>query len=141
MRRVAATLAAGLLAGAGLLSTAPAQAQAQTNIFELARLLNSGIATADCGAVSAGLAATGLTGPQTTRGELVAGLSKLVGDDSAVRLVAAPTINALGDRALECGAVKADPVTPASQAIALSSQLSSQAGLPELRNLLPALQL
>lgn len=139
MRRVAATLAAGLLAGAGLLSTAPAQAQ--TNIFELARLLNSGIATADCGAVSAGLAATGLTGPQTTRGELVASLSKLVGDDSAVRLVAAPTINALGDRALECGAVKADPVTPASQAIALSSQLSSQAGLPELRNLLPALQL
>lgn len=139
MRRVAATLAAGLLAGAGLLSIAPAQAQ--TNIFELARLLNSGIATADCGAVSAGLAATGLTGPQTTRGELVASLSKLVGDDSAVRLVAAPTINALGDRALECGAVKADPVTPASQAIALSSQLSSQAGLPELRNLLPALQL
>lgn len=139
MRRVAATLAAGLLAGAGLLSIAPAQAQ--TNIFELARLLNSGIATADCGAVSAGLAATGLTGPQTTRGELAAGLSKLVGDDSAVRLVAAPTINALGDRALECGAVKADPVTPASQAIALSSQLSSQAGLPELRNLLPALQL
>ena len=50
-------------------------------------------------------------------------------------------MNALGDRALECGVVKPDPVTPLNQAIAFASQLSSQAGLPELRNVLPALQL
>ena len=47
-------------------------------------------------------------------------------------------MNTLGDRALECGVVKPDQATPLSQAIAMSSQMSSQAGLPEIRNLLPA---
>ena len=46
---------------------------------------------------------------------------------------------ALGGRALACGIVKPDPVTPLDQAIEMSSKLSSQAGLPEARNLVAAL--
>lgn len=134
MRRTAPILAAGLITAA-----LAAPAQAQTNVLEIAKLVNGEIATADCGAVTAGLKATGLVGAETTRGELVTSLNKAVGDDSTLRLVAAPTINTIGDRALECGAVKPDPVTPLNQAVAFASQLSSQVGLPELRNLLPAL--
>ncbi|AWB84451.1 hypothetical protein [Corynebacterium liangguodongii] len=137
MHRIYSTLAAGAIAAAALLS--PGLAHAQTNVLELARVLNGGIATADCGAVFTGLTATGLVGPETTRGELVASLNKAVGDEASLRLVAAPTINTIGDRALECNVVKPDPVTPLGQAIDFASQLSSQAGLPELRNLLPAL--
>ena len=66
-------------------------------------------------------------------------VNKAVGEDAALRLVAAPTVNTLGDRALECGIVKPDEVTPLNQAIAMSSQMSSQAGLPEIRNVIPAL--
>ncbi|QPK82788.1 hypothetical protein G7Y29_07910 [Corynebacterium qintianiae] len=135
MRRLSAVLAAGLVSTAALSTPA----FAQTNVLEIAKVVNGGIATADCGTVSTGLKATGLVGAETTRGELVASLNKAVGQDSALRLVAAPTINTIGDRALECGVVKPDPVTPLNQAITFASQLSSQAGLPELRNLLPAL--
>ena len=139
MRRFSTTLAATFVAGAALLGATASPAQAQTNVLEIARLINGGIATADCGTVSLGLKATGLVGPETTRGELVNQLATTVGEDSALRLATAPTINAIGDRALECGVVKPDPITPLGQAIDFASQLSSQAGLPELRNLLAAL--
>lgn len=140
MRRLSTALAAGLVSAAALFSFSPAQAQT-ANVLEIAKLLNGGIATADCGAVSAGLKSTGLVGADTTRSQLVTNLTKAVGDDATLRLVSAPTINTIGDRALECGVVKPDPVTPLNQAITFASQLSSQAGLPELRNLLPAVQL
>ncbi|MCT1694730.1 hypothetical protein [Corynebacterium sanguinis] len=140
MRRLSTSLAAGFLSAATVVSVSPAHAQT-ANVVEIAKLVNGGIATADCGAVSTGLKSTGFVGPETTRGELVASLTKAVGDDATLRLVSASTINTIGDRALECGVVKPDPVTPLNQAIAFASQLSSQAGLPELRNVLPALQL
>lgn len=127
----AAALTVGLAAPAG----------AQTNLLGLISTINAGVETADCGALGAALRGIGLVDDTTTRGGLVEKLHKAAGDDASLKLISAPTINAVGDRALECKIVKADPVTPANQAVALSSQLSSQAGLPEIRNLLPALGL
>ena len=138
MRRIIATAAAGLIA---LTTLAAPTAQAQNaDTLALVAALNGNIKTMDCRALGLLLNGVGLVSPETTRGELVANTHKLVGDDAGLRLASAPTINTLGDRALECGLVKADPVTPIDQAIAASSQMSSQAGIPEIRNLLPALQ-
>ncbi|WP_257162130.1 hypothetical protein [Corynebacterium cystitidis] len=134
--RIAAATAATALA-IGL----AAPASAQTNVLSLINTINSGIETVDCGTLEAGLRGVGLIDDNTTRSELVKDLNNLVGDDASIKLISAPTINTVGDRALECNIVKADPVTPVDQAIAFSSQMSSQAGLPEIRNLLPVLGL
>ena len=136
MKRITTALVAGALAVSAL--AAPATANAQTNYVELVRVLNGNVKTMDCNALRTVVRGTGLAGENTTRSEFVGNVNKAVGQDAAIRLVAAPTINTLGDRALECGIVKADEVTPLNQAVAMSSQLSSQAGLPEVRNLLPA---
>ena len=134
MRRITAALAAGLIAVTGFAGTAtPAKAQT----LELVRLLNGNIATANCDSLRTGLTATRMVNKDTTRSQLVMNLNTVVGDDAALRLVSASTVGAVADRALECGIVKPDPVTPQSQAIEFVSQLSSRAGLPELRNLLP----
>ena len=137
MRRISSALAAGLIATAAFASTA-APAQAQT--VELIKLLNGNIATANCDALRAGLTATRMAGPDTTRSELVANLNAVVGQDATLRLASAATIAALSDRALECGIVKADPATPLDQLLAVSSQLSSQANLPDIRTYIDALR-
>ncbi|WP_342318194.1 hypothetical protein [Corynebacterium mayonis] len=137
MRRITTIIAAGFITAAAI--TTPAQAQ--TNYLELLKVVNSNVAAADCNTLGAALRATGLVKENTTRSGLVTSLNRAVGEDASLRLLAAGTINAAGDRALECGIVKPDPVTPQSQAIEMSSKLSSQAGLPEIRNLLPALGL
>ncbi|WP_290341568.1 hypothetical protein [Corynebacterium auris] len=136
MRRIAPTLAAGLVAAAAL----AAPAQAQPTYFELLKTINGNVATADCNVLGTALRATGFVTADTTRSGLVASLNKAIGDDSALRLAASGTISAVGDRALECGVVKPDPETPIDQALKLSSQLSSQAGLPQIRDLVPALR-
>ena len=137
MRRISSALAAGLIATAAFASSA-APAQAQT--VELIKLLNGNIATANCDALRAGLTATRMAGPDTTRSELVANLNAAIGQDATLRLASAATIAALGDRALECGIVKADPATPLDQLLAVSSQLSSQANLPDIRTYIDALR-
>ena len=135
MKRITTALVAGALAFGAL----AAPANAQTNYGELLRVLNGNVKTMDCNALRTVVRGAGLAGENTTRSEFVGNVNKAVGEDAALRLVAAPTVNTLGDRALECGVVKPDEVTPLNQAIAMSSQMSSQAGLPEIRNLIPAL--
>lgn len=134
--RRTALAAAGVLVATSLIS--PATAGADTNYVELVRVLNGNVKTMDCNALRTVVRGTGLADENTTRSQFVGNVNKAVGEDAALRLVAAPTVNTLGDRALECGVVKPDQATPLSQAIAMSSQMSSQAGLPEIRNLLPA---
>ena len=135
MKRITTALVAGALA----LGALAAPANAQTNYAELIRALNGNVKTMDCNALRTVVRGAGLANENTTRSEFVGNVNKAVGEDAALRLVAAPTVNTLGDRALECGVVKPDEVTPLNQAIAMSSQMSSQAGLPEIRNLIPAL--
>lgn len=135
MKRITTALVAGALAFGAL----AAPANAQTNYGELVRVLNGNVKTMDCNALRTVVRGAGLANENTTRSEFVGNVNKAVGEDAALRLVAAPTVNTLGDRALECGVVKPDEVTPLNQAIAMSSQMSSQAGLPEIRNLIPAL--
>lgn len=134
--RRTALAAAGVLVATSLVS--PATAGADTSYVELVRVLNGNVKTMDCNALRTVVRGTGLADENTTRSQFVGNVNKAVGEDAALRLVAAPTVNTLGDRALECGVVKPDQATPLSQAIAMSSQMSSQAGLPEIRNLLPA---
>lgn len=134
--RRTALAAAGVLVATSPIS--PATAGADTNYVELVRVLNGNVKTMDCNALRTVVRGTGLADENTTRSQFVGNVNKAVGEDAALRLVAAPTVNTLGDRALECGVVKPDQATPLSQAIAMSSQMSSQAGLPEIRNLLPA---
>ena len=135
MKRITTALVAGALAFGAL----AAPANAQTNYGELIRVLNGNVKTMDCNALRTVVRGAGLANENTTRSEFVGNVNKAVGEDAALRLVAAPTVNTLGDRALECGVVKPDEVTPLNQAIAMSSQMSSQAGLPEIRNVIPAL--
>ncbi|MDK8306192.1 hypothetical protein QP866_05125 [Corynebacterium imitans] len=135
MKRITTALVAGALA----FGAVAAPANAQTNYGELVRVLNGNVKTMDCNALRTVVRGAGLANENTTRSEFVGNVNKAVGEDAALRLVAAPTVNTLGDRALECGIVKPDEVTPLNQAIAMSSQMSSQAGLPEIRNLIPAL--
>lgn len=135
MKRITTALVAGALA----FGAVAAPANAQTNYGELVRVLNGNVKTMDCNALRTVVRGAGLANENTTRSEFVGNVNKAVGEDAALRLVAAPTVNTLGDRALECGVVKPDEVTPLNQAIAMSSQMSSQAGLPEIRNVIPAL--
>lgn len=130
---IAATVTAIAASGA-------VHADAQNNTAELVRALNSGIATTDCNSVGTLLRGAKLVDASTTRSQLTATLNKQFGADATLTLVAAPTINAIGDRALSCGVVKADPVTPQSRAIDMASKLSSEVGLPEMRNLAPLAQ-
>ena len=136
MRRFASLAAAGLMAAAAIAT--PTAAQAQT--VELIKLLNGNLATANCDVLRAGLTATRLAGPDTTRSQLIANVNAAVGQDATLRLASAPTVSTLGDRALECGIVKPDPVTPLDQFRAMSAQLSSQANLPDIRTYIGALR-
>lgn len=143
MRRIG-TLAAACALATGMLATTltPAQAApAPSNaaaVAELIKVANGNVANANCNVLGIALRGAGMVGADTTRSQLVSKVHATIGDQAAIRLVAAPTVNALGDRALACNIVKADPVTPLDQAVAFSSQLSSRAGLPEARDLLAA---
>lgn len=136
-RTAATATALAAIATTGIINVS--QADAQNNTVELVRALNGGIATMDCNSVGTLLRGAKLADDTTTRSQLTTKLNQQFGADATLALVTTPTINAIGDRALECGVVKADPVTPQSQAIDFASKLSSQAGLPELRNLAPVL--
>ena len=138
MRRIATLAAAGLMAAAAIAS--PTTAQAQTQSLELIKLLNGNIATANCDALRVGLTSTNMVGPDTTRSQLVSNVNNVVGTDATLRLVSASTVGALADRALECGIVKPDPATPMDKLFEMSSQMSSQANLPEIRNYIGALR-
>lgn len=139
MRFPSAAIAAALVAVATTGAVNANQADAQNNTIELVRALNGGISTMDCNSVRTLLRGAKLVDDTTTRSQLTSKLNQQFGADASLTLIAAPTINTIGDRALQCGAVKADPVTPQSKAIDIASKLSSQAGLPELRNVLPAI--
>lgn len=137
MRRLASLAAAGLVAAAAFAGTA-APAQAQT--IELIKLLNGNVATANCDVLRASLTATRMVGPDTTRSELIGNVNAVVGQDATLRLASASTVAALGDRALECGIVKPDPATPLDKFFEMSSQMSSQANLPDIRTYIGALR-
>lgn len=144
MRKLTASVASAAVAFAALTSFAPAHAvpndpAAAPSAVELVRLLNGEIATADCGRLGTTLRVTGMANRETTRSQLVANVNNAVGQNASLRLVAAPTVNALGDRAVQCGVVKPDPVTPMSKVVEMSSKLSSDAGLPDIRVIAPVL--
>lgn len=137
MRRLASLAAAGLVAVSAFAGTA-APAQAQT--IELIKLLNGNVATANCDVLRASLTATRMVGPDTTRSQLIGNVNAVVGQDATLRLASASTVATLGDRALECGIVKPDPVTPVDKFFEMSSQMSSQANLPDIRTYIGALR-
>lgn len=130
----AAVAAAALTVG---LAAPAAQAQTVSDILGFVKVVNDGVEKADCNTLGTALRGLKLVDKDTTRGELVSDLQAKVSDTPSLKFVAASTINKIGDRAVECKIVKADPVTPLDVAINTSSQLSSKAGLPELRDLLP----
>ncbi|WP_018296034.1 hypothetical protein [Corynebacterium lubricantis] len=134
-----ARIGAAIAATALTVGLAAPAAQAQTGILDLVKIVNGGVDKVSCKDLGTALRTTKLVDGDTTRSELVANLNKAIGGDSTLKLVTASTINKVGDRALECKIVKADQLTPVEQAIEFSSQLSAEAGLPEVRNLLPAL--
>lgn len=134
-RTAAIATALAAVATTGVISSN--QADAQNNTLALVSALNGNIANLDCNSVGTLLRGAKLVGQDTTRSQLTATLNSKIGTDPTFALLGAPTVNAIGDRALACGVVKPDPVTPQSQAIDFASELSSQAGLPELRNVLP----
>lgn len=101
------------------------------------KVLNGNIATADCSTLGSALRVTKLVHAETTRSGLVRNVNNAIGPDAELRLVTAPTVNALGDRALACGIVKQDPVTLESQLQQLSSTLSSRMGLPDYWGVMP----
>lgn len=137
MRRLASLAAAGLVAVSAFAGTA-APAQAQT--IELIKLLNGNVATANCDVLRASLTATRMVGPDTTRSQLIGNVNAAVGQDATLRLASASTVATLGDRALECGIVKPDPATPLDKFFEMSSQMSSQANLPDIRTYIDALR-
>lgn len=137
MRRITSALAAGVIAVSAFAGTA-APAQAQT--VELIKLLNGNVATANCDVLRASLTATRMVGPDTTRSQLIGNVNAVVGQDATLRLASASTVATLGDRALECGIVKPDPVTPVDKFFEMSSQMSSQANLPDVRTYIDALR-
>ena len=137
MRRITSALAAGVIAVSAFAGTA-APAQAQT--VELIKLLNGNVATANCDVLRASLIATRMVGPDTTRSQLIGNVNAVVGQDATLRLASASTVATLGDRALECGIVKPDPVTPVDKFFEMSSQMSSQTNLPDIRTYIDALR-
>ncbi|QYH19401.1 hypothetical protein JKI95_09905 [Corynebacterium aquatimens] len=136
MRRFTATLAAAAIAATALVApTAQAQDLGTLGaLTQLSKLSTETVATMDCGLLRTSLQATKMVNAETTRSGLVSNLNTVAGN-TTFKLIGAPTINAIGDRALACGIVKPDPVTPASKLIEMSSALSSNAGLPELRTI------
>ena len=99
MRRIKAAILTACTAAAVAAGTA-APAQAQTGL-ELIKILNGNVATANCDVLRVTLRGTGLANDNTTRSQLVNNVNKAVGAEPALRLVTGPTVNALGDRALE----------------------------------------
>lgn len=142
--RYSKILAAAACATAVIIPANTTAARAQTapqvspsTYVALIKVLNGNIATADCSTLGSALRVTKLVDAETTRSGLVRNVNNAIGPDAELRLVTAPTVNALGDRALACGIVKQDPVTLESQLQQLSSTLSSRMGLPDYWGVMP----
>ena len=112
LRALVVSATAAAAASVALVPAAGAQDLRATG--ELLYVINNGIESADCNVVRVPLEGLGLVDDSTTRGELVAELNGLAGNDLTARVLTAPTINAIGDKALECGVVKPDPLDPAA---------------------------
>lgn len=143
MRRFSA-VAVAACAALSLAPAAHAETTAQVSpstYVQLVRVINGGVENADCGALGSAVRLTKMANAETTRAGLVDNLNKAVGDDTTLRLLTGSTVNAVADRALVCGVVKPDPVTPQTRLVQLSSELSSRAGLPDAKVVLPALGL
>lgn len=109
LRALAVSAAAATAASVALVPAAGAQ-----DVGNMMRMVNDGVHNADCREVRFALEGLNLVDGDTTRGELVADLHGYIGDDAAFRVASAPTINAIGDKALECGIVQPDPFDPAA---------------------------
>ena len=138
---VAACAALSLAPAAHAETTTPTAQVSPSTYVQLVRVINGGVENADCNALGSALRLTKMANAETTRAGLVANLNKAVGDDTTLRLLTGSTVNAAADRALVCGVVKPDPVTPQTRLVQLSSELSSRAGLPDAKVVLPALGL
>lgn len=117
LRTLAVSAAAATAASVALVPAAGAQTFGDA--AELIGLVNNGIESADCNVVRVPLEGLGLVDDSTTRGELVAELNGLAGNDLTARVLTAPTIAAIGDRALECEIVRPDVLDPAALSSAL----------------------
>lgn len=104
--RIAAIGAAALTGLAGLAAPA-AQAQDATSLLQL---VNGNVKTMNCSTLRVTLNGTGVAGKDTTRQQLVNNLNGKIGDSIALRVMSGGTVQAVADRALECGIVKPDPV-------------------------------
>lgn len=135
MRRITATLAAALIAGTAALSPVAAQAQTFSQLGQITKAVDGNIAEMDCGLLRTALVGTKMVDAETTRSGLAKKLKEFTGNDITVKLLVGGRADAVADRALACNIVKPDPVTPTTKFIELSSNLSSQSGLPELRKL------
>lgn len=120
MRRI--TLTAVAAAAAASLAITPVANAQQGNPLEVLGALAEGIGNADCGVIEGALNGLDLVDEDTTRGELVSDLNAYIGDDIALRLILGGNVNAIGDRALECGVVQEDPEQDLIAAILNSSE-------------------
>ena len=104
--RIATVGIAALTGLAGLVAPA-AQAQDATSLLQL---VNGNVKTMNCSTLRVTLNGTGVAGKDTTRQQLVNNLNGKIGDSIALRVMSGSTVQAVADRALECGIVKPDPV-------------------------------
>lgn len=117
--RIATVGIAALTGLAGLVAPA-AQAQDATSLLQL---VNGNVKTMNCSTLRVTLNGTGVAGKDTTRQQLVNNLNGKIGDSIALRVMTGSTVQAVADRALECGIVKPDPVQDWSKRFG-SSQVS-----------------
>lgn len=117
LRTLAVSAAAATAASVALIPAAGAQTFGDA--AELIGLVNNGIEDARCDQVGPVLRGLNLVDDTTTRGELVADLRSYAGDDATFQWVSTPTINTIGDKALDCGIVQPDPLDPAALSSAL----------------------
>ncbi|AGS34365.1 hypothetical protein B841_04430 [Corynebacterium maris DSM 45190] len=113
------TLAVSAAAAAAAASVAlvPAAGASPLNLHTLLGMNEAAVSfvnDAHCDVFGPIVKASGMVNDGTTRGELITSLRNSLGDDQAVQVAATPTINAIGDKALECDVVQPDPLDPAA---------------------------
>ena len=118
MRRISLTAAAAVTAAS--LALAPVAGAKDTSL-ELLALVNGEVKTADCAVVETALTNLDLIDEGTTRAELVTNINAYIGDDPFLKLALSTSVNAVADRALECGHVEEDPEEDALTALLNSS--------------------
>lgn len=107
-RALLSSVTAAALAGALL---APA-ANAQSPLDQFA----GAVGNVNCNTLDTVLTASGAKGDAETRAQLVSNLRGYAGDDLTLKLLLNNNVNAVADRAVECGIVKSDPQLPAGSA-------------------------